>query len=240
MKDEVYRSTQSHIVDFAFNDAVADVFSDMIRRSVPGYETIIPLTGLIAARHLGEQDTAVDLGCSLGATTQAILSQTQAPHVRVIGIDNSQPMIERAAELNKDPRANFILGDALEPATHTHIEGARVILLNFVLQFFEPQSRLALLSDLGRCLTDDGMLIVSEKVKHANPRTHELFDQTHLAWKQANGYSELEISQKRTALENVMRVDKISQHEQRFAEAGFSRITQWYQCMNWASFIVQP
>ncbi|MEQ8690391.1 MAG: carboxy-S-adenosyl-L-methionine synthase CmoA [Pseudomonadales bacterium] len=240
MQDQVYRKSQSHIVDFAFTAEVADVFPDMIRRSVPGYETVIPMTGLIAARHLGADGRAFDLGCSLGATTQAILSQNDSPHIRVTGMDNSAPMIERATELNQDSRATFVLADAQDTATHAQLEGANVILLNFVLQFFEPVTRLDTLRSLRTHMADDGLLLVSEKVKHSEASTHALFDQTHLAWKQANGYSELEISQKRSALENVMRVDTIEAHQQRFIEAGFSRVIQWYQCMNWASFLVYP
>ena len=81
MHDNVYVDKQQHIVDFAFNKDVVAVFPDMIRRSVPGYETIIPMTGLIAARHLGGEGTAYDLGCSLGASTLAILQQSQAANI---------------------------------------------------------------------------------------------------------------------------------------------------------------
>ena len=83
-------------------------------------------------------------------------------------------------------------------------------------------------------------MIVSEKVRHADPEVHELFDATHLAWKRANGYSELEVAQKRSALENVMQPDDVASHLARFEAAGFSRTIQWYQCMNWASFLVYP
>ena len=240
MQDQIYSKPQSHIVDFEFNDAVADVFPDMIRRSVPGYETIIPLSGLMAARHLGIDGRALDLGCSLGATTQAILAQTDAPEIRAIGIDNAEPMILRARDLNQDRRAEFIVADIQDPALDRFLIDANVILLNFVLQFFEPNTRLTTLQSLRQAMSHNGMIIVSEKVRHDNPETHAFFDNTHLAWKQANGYGALEISQKRSALENVMRVDTVQSHFDRFTEAGFSNATLWYQCMNWVSFIVRP
>lgn len=240
MRDQVYSKPQSYIVDFAFNDAVVDVFPDMIRRSVPGYETIIPLSGLMAARHLGTQGRALDLGCSLGATTQAILAQTDAPDISIVGVDNSEPMISRARELNQDDRAEFIVADIQDAALDQYTINTNVILLNFVLQFFEPLSRLTTLQTLRQTLADDGLLIVSEKITHSDPETHAFFDETHLAWKQANGYSALEVSQKRSALENVMRVDTAQTHLDRFAAAGFENVTLWYQCMNWASFIVRP
>ena len=45
MRDRVYSDQQEHIVDFAFTEEVAAVFPDMIRRSVMGYETMVPVTG---------------------------------------------------------------------------------------------------------------------------------------------------------------------------------------------------
>ena len=235
MRDEVYRS-KSQIVDFAFNEEVAAVFPDMIRRSVPGYETVIPITGLIAARHLGDNGVAYDLGCSLGATTLAILSQNQNPQVRVTGVDTSLPMIEGARRAITDPRAVFVHQDLRE----TTLSGATVVILNLVLQFIEVEQRLNVLTNIRRQLGEDALLIVSEKVRHDDPELHEFFDQTHLAWKQANGYSDLEVSSKRTALENVMTIDTEEDHQARFRAAGFSRINQWYRCMNWASFLVRP
>lgn len=237
MRDKVFSEKQPYIVDFAFDESVTAVFPDMIRRSVPGYETVIPMTGLIAARHLGEQGLAVDLGCSLGATTQAILAQTKAPDVRVLGVDSSAPMIEGADAANADPRAEFVLADLLDKEIQTRWKNARVIVLNFVLQFIDPSARLELLQTLRQSLTPGGMLILSEKVRDEDPATHDLFDTTHLAWKRANGYSDLEVSQKRTALENVMRVDTVAVHSARLKEAGLTGSVQWYKCMNWASFI---
>ncbi len=236
MRDEVYRNSQNQIVDFAFTEAVAAVFPDMIRRSVPGYETMIPVTGLIAARHLGDQGHAFDLGCSLGATTLAILQQNPSPDIRVTGVDSAAAMIAGAKAAVTDPRANFIEQDLRD----CDVSGAAVVLLNLVLQFVQPEHRLQVLGQIRTQMSNEGLLIVSEKVANADPELHNFYDSTHLAWKKANGYSDLEVSQKRTALENVMRIDTEEEHHQRFAQAGFSKVVQWYRCMNWASFLVYP
>ncbi|MEC7078223.1 MAG: methyltransferase domain-containing protein, partial [Pseudomonadota bacterium] len=133
-EDRIFNTKRAHIVDFAFDENVVAVFPDMIRRSVPGYETVVPLTGLMAARHLQHGDTAYDLGCSLGATTLAILQQVHHDDVRVIGVDNAPAMIEQAQAQITDPRAQFICADLNEVA----VSNAKVIVLNFVLQFLEP------------------------------------------------------------------------------------------------------
>lgn len=236
MRDEVYSTVQPHIVDFAFTEEVARVFPDMIRRSVPGYETIIPMTGLIAANHLKSDEKVVDLGCSLGATSQAIAALTEL-NIEIIGIDNSTPMIISAQEANSDPRIEFVEADVLSSEALNRIRGAKVIVMNFILQFCPPDQRKRLLQSVRSTMAPEGLLILSEKIRDEEAARHVYFDETHLAWKRANGYSDLEVSQKRTALEQVMKVDSEEIHTERLHAAGFRVVDQWYKCMNWASFL---
>ena len=159
-KDDIFATKQSQIVDFVFDEQVVAVFPDMIRRSVPGYETVIPMTGLMAARHLNDGDCAYDLGCSLGATSLAILQQTSLPNITVIGVDNAPAMIEQAQVQLTDPRARFECADLTEFA----VTDAKVVVLNFVMQFLAPAARLPLLKRLRSQMRSDGLLIVSEKL----------------------------------------------------------------------------
>jgi tRNA (cmo5U34)-methyltransferase len=112
--------------------------------------------------------------------------------------------------------------------------------MNFVLQFIPPEDRMRLLRRIHDSLAPDGALILAEKVRSDDPDEQAFYDAAHLDFKRANGYSELEISRKRSALERVMIVDSPRAHLQRFSEAGFTRCRQWYACLNWAAFIVQP
>ncbi len=255
-------------MDFAFDNSVAEVFPDMIRRSVPAYETVVPLTGLIAARHLagampgrhtGEDAVAeseppapeinvapgkdtraaapgglvFDLGCSLGATTLAVLRQVSDAPLRIVAVDNSRPMLERAAGLVNDRRVEF----RQEDLRTTDVSGADVILMNYVLQFLPPADRQALMSRFRKQMAPGGLLLLSEKIDYAGAEEQAFFDATHLAFKQANGYSDLEVSRKRTALENVMIVDTEETHFARLHTAGFEPVRTWFRCLNWASFI---
>src|SRR5215470_12995456 len=135
MRDEVYRDPRGQIVDFVFDDSVVAVFPDMIRRSVPGYETVIPLSGLIAARHLPPGGRCYDLGCSLGATSLAILRAVGERDCRVIGIDSSAAMLERARTLHaSESRIEWRHADLRDVA----IENADVVVMNYTLQFVPP------------------------------------------------------------------------------------------------------
>ena len=233
MRDKVFDTPQDQIVDFAFNQQVVDVFPDMIRRSVPGYETVVPMIGLMAARHLSSQGLALDFGCSLGAVGLATLAQNPSPDIRVVGIDSSAAMIDKARTLASDSRAEFVHQDVRDYV----VDGADVVIMNLLLQFLEPAERLTLLTRIHASMNPGGLLILTEKVRHDDHSLHEFYDQTHLAWKRANGYSELEVSQKRAALENVMRIDSEPMHLERLGTAGFTQIAQWYRCLNWAAFL---
>jgi tRNA (cmo5U34)-methyltransferase len=212
----------------------------MIRRSVPGYETVVPITGLLAARALqapgDDAPRGYDLGCSLGATTAATLHCAGPLPCEIVAVDNAPAMIERARRLIGDSRVKFLCEDVRELS----LAPARAVTANWLLQFLPPDDRFTLLSRLRESLAPDGVLLLSEKIRFEDPATQRDVDATHLAFKRANGYSELEVSQKRTALENVMIIDTEEIHRERLRQAGFTRVRKWYQCLNWASFEARP
>ena len=145
-------------------------------------------------------------------------------------------MIERARTLVNDPRIRFVCADIRDLL----LEPCRVVTLSYVLQFLPPEDRLGMLERIHAALSPDGLLILSEKIRFDDPATQREMEAAHLDYKRANGYSELEISQKRTALENVMIVDTEAQHRERLQRAGFTQVRKWYQCLNWASFEARP
>jgi len=115
------------------------------------------------------------------------------------------------------------------------IRDASVVVLNFTLQFLSPEDRLALLEKIYAGLRPGGILILSEKYIFEDETAHELLIDLHHDFKRANGYSELEISQKRSAIENVMCPDSITTHKARFKQIGFSSYEMWFQCFNFGS-----
>ena len=221
-----------HLVDFAFDESVASVFPDMIRRSVPGYETVTPLTGLVAARHLPENGRCYDLGCSLGAATHAVLRAVADRPCEIVAVDDSAAMLARArALIDGEARVNWLQADVRDVA----IERADVVILNYTLQFLPPEDRLRLLRTIRQGLNDTGVLLLSEKVKASDYVTN-----LHVDFKRANGYSDLAISQKRAALEKVMRIDSEDAHVARLRRAGFDEVEVWFRCLNWGAMAAFP
>lgn len=237
LPDTLFAVPLERITAFTFDAQVANVFDDMIQRSVPGYATIVALSGLLAAGFAQPSTYAYDLGCSLGASTLAILKHVQQPEFRVVAVDNSEAMIQRCKlNLERAGVANHV--DLIcADLRSIHIKRASICIVNFTLQFLPPQERLALLRRIAAGLEPGGALILSEKICFSDQTENELFTDLHHAFKRANGYSDLEIAQKRAALEQVLIPDSLQTHTERLAEAGFGQIHTWFHCLNFASIL---
>ena len=237
MKQDTLFIKPQPLVDFTFDDAVADVFPDMIRRSVPGYETVITLLAGLAKEYAQQGSHIYDLGCSLGAATLSIYTQTRNNKLKYICVDNSQAMLKRCQSRLARHMPEADLSVLCENIEDTNIESASVVVINFTLQFLSPERRLALLKKVYQGLRPGGVLILSEKIIFLDKKENQLQTDWHHSFKRANGYSEMEVSQKRKALENVLIPETFEQHLSRLQEAGFKQSYQWFQAFNFASFV---
>lgn len=235
--DAIYAAPQERVGSFEFDENVANVFTDMIDRSVPGYSLMLPLIGLIAARYTRPFTHIYDLGCSLGATTLAMRQQINRPGCRIIGIDNSAAMLARCRELLDANVSELPVELVQADIQNVPIEQASVVVLNLTLQFIPPKERGAMIKRIFDGLLDGGVLILSEKVVFEDEEHNGRFINLHHDYKRARGYSEMEISQKRTALENVLIPETIAQHQQRLKSAGFSSAEVWFQAFNFISIL---
>lgn len=236
--DALYAAPLQEIIDFKFDERVVAVFPDMIQRSVPGYGMIIANTGIIAAKYAQAGSHCYDLGCSLGAATLAMRQRITAPDCDIIAVDNSPAMLERARELLAlDTGATIPVTMLCSDIQDVTIENASVVVLNFTLQFIPPEQRLALLQRIYAGLRPGGILILSEKIAFSEPERQNFHVELHHDFKRANGYSDLEISQKRSALENVMIPETLAVHHKRLKTAGFSSSELWLQCFNFVSLV---
>jgi len=238
-KDRLYDSEITQPGDFVFDDRVVSVFPDMINRSVPAYEQLVPMIGLLARRYAQPGSNLYDLGCSLGAVSLAMSAAVQAGNTQIFAIDNSTDMIRRLEEiLLATPDSGLLPVLPLhQDILETRFEEASVVVLNFTLQFVDPEKRSGLLARIADGLKPGGVLILSEKVRFEDSMEHELQTDWHHDFKRAQGYSDLEIARKRDALENVMMPDSLQQHRQRLQQTGFARSYQWFQGFNFISLL---
>ena len=235
--DEIFAAPLAEVQDFKFDAQVANVFPDMIRRSIPGYGSILSMLGIFARRYVQDESNIYDLGCSLGAATLAMRRRLDQANCRIIAVDNSPEMIDRARRYLDADTSYTPVELRCEDIRETDIQTASMVVSNFTLQFVPPEDRLALLKKIYAGINNGGALIISEKTKFKHSHRQELYTDWYHDFKKANGYSELEVSQKRTALENVMKLDTLYVHKERLQQAGFKQITCWFQCLNFISLL---
>lgn len=214
---------------FSFNEEVAAVFPDMIERSVPGYDFCLKTITATAKNRVRPNSQVYDLGCSLGSITMAIRAGVIAAglvdrNVVIHAVDSSEAMIHRARTHISAFRPLVDIQLHCQDMTQTPIENASLVVLAYTLQFLRPEQRSDLIRRIHDGLNPDGALLLIEKTHETDSPLQEFLTELHHEFKRINGYSELEIAQKRQALENVLITDTEDEHAQRLVDAGFNHI----------------
>ena len=235
--DNLFAKSRALTSGFRFDEQVVKVFPDMITRSVPGYELVVPMIGMLARRYAQPDSRIYDLGCSLGAASLAMSLAVNTRGVEIIAVDNSAAMVRQCKQNLADNSASVPIHVRLQNILDTKIEKASVVVLNFTLQFLDRDQRQTLINRIATGMCSGGVLIISEKICFKDRQEQQ--DQTawHHDFKRTQGYSELEIAQKRNALEDVLRPETEASHFKRLQEAGLSRPRRWFQCFSFASYI---
>ena len=236
-KDAIYQTDTGMSGRFVFDEKVVRVFPDMIGRSVPGYEWVVPMTGLIARRYARPGSVLYDLGCSLGASSLAMRSAVNVRPVSMVAVDNSAAMVKAFQEKLGASPGEIPIEIREADVLDTRVENASVVVLNFTMQFIDPQRRDELIRNIHAGLNEGGVLILSEKIRFAEDADQARQTALHEDFKRAKGYSDLEIAGKRAALENVLRADTEQRHRRRLAAAGFAQVDRWFQCFSFCSYL---
>lgn len=240
-EDKIYARDKDGDEPFRFDESVARVFPDMLRRSIPGYAASLDAIGSLAARFVTDNSIAYDLGCSLGAASLAMRQGIRASSCKIIAVDNAPAMVKRCKniiDMDDETHAQrtpveVVHGDIRE----TEIQNASMVVLNYTLQFLELRDRDALVEKISSGMNARGILVLSEKVVDEDTHMERLLVELYHEHKRRNNYSALEIARKRAALENVLIPETVSQHRQRLESAGFRNIAVWLRFFNFVSLI---
>jgi tRNA (cmo5U34)-methyltransferase len=235
--DKVFSQPLGDVTDFKFNKQVATVFDDMVSRSVPFYGEMQRMITEIAADYATPGSRIYDLGCATG-TTLEVLDPVVDPRVEFVGIDNAEDMLQRCRE--KLEGAGMTRPLRLECAdlnAGCAIENASVVLLILTLQFLRPLNREHLMKDLLRGMNDNGCLILVEKVLGEDSLFNRQFIKYYYDFKRRNGYSDLEITQKREALENVLIPYKLLENRELLLRTGFRYVDVFFKWYNFCGIV---
>ena len=237
-RDQLFSHPLGEVSGFSFDERVVSVFPDMIRRSVPGYQSVVSMTGLLAQQYAKSNTNCYDLGCSLGASTLSMAVRVPKS-CNIIAVDNSAAMLSEFERLlENQPEADQIRLIESD-VRNLNMENASFVAMNFTLQFVPIDDRDILMRGIYESLIPGGALLISEKIEVENAQMNRAFINAHHEFKKAQGYSDLEIAQKRQAIETVLIPETIEAHQARFKRAGFQISAVWFQCLNFCSLIAQ-
>jgi tRNA (cmo5U34)-methyltransferase len=239
-KDRIFAERTQAVSDFNFGEKTAEVFEDMLDRSIPLYRELQRMLGELAVEFAVSDTNVYDLGCSNGVTLETLSTAIRAAgkDVRLVGIDYSQPMLDKAAmrfaERAPEARLELVLGDLNDGCK---IENASVVLLNLTLQFVRPLFRDRLVRSICEGLNENGCLILVEKVLGNDSLFNRLFIKFYYDMKRRNEYSDTEIAQKREALENVLIPYRIDENFELLKRNGFGSVDVFFKWYNFAGLV---
>jgi tRNA (cmo5U34)-methyltransferase len=238
-KDEIYRAGPATPAPFEFNEAVAEVFPDMLRRSIPGYAASIEAIGQLAARYVAPDSRCYDLGCSLGAAALAMHRNIVSENCSVVAVDSSRAMVERCQKIVADDAGNTDVAISVLQSDIRQVEISRasMVVLNYTLQFLPLDERQAMLEKIANGMIKNGILVLSEKVVDEDAKVEQMLVGLHHQFKRRNAYSDLEISRKRAALETVLVPETMHVHLERLRMAGFRHAGPWLRYFNFVSIL---
>jgi tRNA (cmo5U34)-methyltransferase len=239
LRDEIFAKPAEKIADFDFGKETAAVFDDMLERSVPFYDEIQEMIGELVSDFAADGTAIYDLGCSTGTTFLRIArSVPRERNLRFVGVDYSPEMLEVARGKLSSP--DFGRAFELECAdlnAGVNVVNASVVLMVLTLQFVRPLYRQRIIRSIYEGLTENGALILVEKVLGENSTFNRLFIDHYYEMKRENGYSELEIAQKREALENVLIPYRLEENKELLREQGFRHVDVFFKWYNFCAMI---
>ena len=235
--DQVFKEPMNKSTDFKFDAQVANVFNDMVSRSVPYYLEMQRMMAEIIPDYVQPNSSVYDLGCSTG-TTLLSLDKLLDQSVCFVGVDSSAEMIENS---NGNFRSSgvtrpydLITADLYKPFK---ITDASVVILCLTLQFIRPLYRQKMLESVYQQMNEGACLILIEKILAEDADLNRQFINYYYNLKRRNSYDEMEISQKREALENVLIPYKLSENIAMLEESGFTKTEVFFKWYNFAGII---
>ena len=237
--DRLFSQNPPGFGEFAFDENVARVFDDMINRSIPLYADVQRAIPMLVDLLDHDPIRVVDLGCSTGTSLIHLARSLPKKNLELIGVDNSQPMLEKCLEklaaLGCENSAKVICQDIQD----FDVKDTSVVLMNYTLQFIVPDKRMQVLKKIADCIRPGGFLLLSEKVIHPDPKIDAALVDMYFDFKRRQGYSELEISRKRDALENVLVPLSVDENVALLKQSGFSSVEVLLKWFNFTTIVAR-
>lgn len=236
--DRIFASPMERTADFDFGKRTAEVFDDMLARSVPFYDEVQCMMLELARSFASDETLIYDLGCSTGTTMLMLARSIKCEKLKLVGIDYSEAMLQKAREkltgLQSPAQIDLRQGDLNTPL---EFEPANVFIMNLTLQFVRPLYRDRLMENIYASTKPGGCLLMFEKVLGEDSLLNRMYIDLYYDFKRRKGYSEMEVSKKREALENVLIPYRISENVELLKRHGFSSVDTFFRWYNFTGFL---
>ncbi len=237
-KDTLFLDPAKIIDRFSFDADVAEVFDDMLNRSVPFYKEIQNMIVDMGKIFIRDGSAVYDLGCSTGTTLELLAGKLDSNNIYFKAIDNSASMLAKTkARLEKFERKYPVDYQNKNLNEDFGVNNSSFVILNLVLQFVDEQNRLPLIRSIYRGLNKGGAIILVEKVKGETEFTNSIYTDIYHNFKEQHGYSRTEILRKKESLENILIPYKVSENIELLNQSGFDKIEQFFQWYNFVGFL---
>ena len=236
--DKLFKTKRGIKGSFEFDENTANVFDDMLKRSVPFYTEVQRMISELAKTFAQNKSNIYDLGCSTGTTLLNLAKNIDKKNVKLIGIDYSAAMLKKARiKLKKNSVLKHCVLVNADLNKDFKIKNASIAIMNLTLQFIRPLNRDSLISKIYNGLKENGCLILIEKILPHNSALSRIFIRLYYDYKIRKGYSRLEISNKREALENILVPYRYKENIELLARNGFKTIDEFFRWYNFCGVI---
>lgn len=225
-----------------FDAEVADCFSDMLSRSIPQYEVMRETSAQLVASIVNKRRdfTILDIGCSDGLMIQKMLTQFAGDAGRFIGVDVSEPMLEKARqrfEIVNSASSNRVVVNNCDLRYNFPTNNYDAITSILSVQFIPIEYRQQIIKNVYDNLVPGGAFIFVEKVLGNTTRLNKLFVDNYYQMKEKNGYSREQIERKRLSLEGVLVPITSDWNISLLKQAGFKDIDVFWRWCNFVGYI---
>ena len=232
-----------------FDENVADVFENMLERSIPQYEVMRDSVATLAhkatlVKPLKLSLSMLDIGCSDGLMIERLIdkfAQDKREGMSIIfnGIDISEPMLKKAKYrfLDEiiDRKVNIFEHDLRDGFP----EGIYDVITSVLsIQFTPIEHRQNIIQNIYNHLSPtNGCFIMVEKILGNTAALNNMFVDTYYDMKRKNGYTQEQIDRKRLSLEGVLVPVTNDWNIELLKQAGFKQVDVFWRWMNFVGYI---
>lgn len=221
-----------------FTPEVTEVFDEHVHASVPFYDNIQALVAELSDWLLPDNGLFVDIGSSTCTTLAAICERHPSRRFRADLYDEEASMLKRGQEklAGRNLLSTFHEQRVQKPFKHRDADMTVAI---FLLQFLSPRDRLLVLNEARRCSSDQGALVIAEKVRQDYPVWAEIGNDVSHDYKSSQGISDTAIRSKARALRGVLIPQTLDYIYAELDQAGWKHVDTIFRWHQWAVIIAR-